>query len=247
MKIKYLFVIVLAVILLTGMSLSSPVINAATNQPIPGQIEAESYSAMSGIQTENCSEGGQDVGWIDAGDWLDYSLNVQTSGTYSVDFRVASPYANTQFQLKNGATVLATITVPNTGGFQTWTTVTATGVNLTAGAQTLRVNAVTNGWNINWLKFNLNGTSTPTPTPTLAPTPTPTPGRILATIVSATASSAIQPASYSCDGNTGTRWESTQGVDPQWIYWDLGSSKSLSRIIIDWKWLAQPLYCSRFN
>lgn len=39
----------------------------------------------------------------------------------------------------------------------------------------------------------------------------------------------------SCDGNTGTRWESTQGTDPQWIYWDLGSAKPLTQIVIEWE------------
>jgi beta-glucosidase-like glycosyl hydrolase len=277
-KMKKIFIGLLMLGLVVGGLLVFQSINAApTNQPIPGQIEAESYTAMSGIQTETCSEGGQDVGWTDAGDWMDYSVNVSTTGTYSVDFRVASPYNNTQLQLKKGSTVLATVTVPNTGGFQTWATVTAASVSLTAGSQTLRIYSVTNGWNFNWFKFTLNGGPTATPTPTRAATATPTPTRAgtatptptragtatptptraatatptptraatatptpggsdtLATIAAATASSAVLPASQSCDNNIGTRWESTQGVDPQWIYWDLSSNKSLSRIIIEWE------------
>jgi hypothetical protein len=175
-KSKYLYVIAGIIIFLISISFML----AATNQPIPGQIEAESYSAMSGIQTETCSEGGLDVAWTDAGDWMDYSLNVQNTGTYTVDFRVASPYANTQFQLKNGSTILATMTVPNTGGWQTYSTVTASNISLTAGQnQTLRVYAVTNGWSLNWLKFNLGGAATPTSTKT--PTPTKTPSNIIPT------------------------------------------------------------------
>lgn len=143
---------------------------------IPGTIEAESYNSMSGVQTETCSEGGSDVAYIDAGDYMNYNVNVQTAGTYTVSFRVASPYANTQLQLKNGSTVLATVTLPNTGGYQTWATATAT-VTLAAGSQTLQVYAVTNGWNFNWMSFALNGSSTPTPvaTPTATKTPTATP------------------------------------------------------------------------
>jgi beta-glucosidase-like glycosyl hydrolase len=125
-------------------------IMAATGDP--GKIEAENYSAMSGVQTETCSEGGLDVCYVDGGDWMDYTVNVQTTGSYTVDFRLSSPYAGTQLQLLKGTTALTTVTVPNTGGWQTWQTVTAT-VNLTAGSQTLRVNAVTNGWNLNWINF----------------------------------------------------------------------------------------------
>ncbi len=36
------------------------------NNDIPGTIEAENYSSMSGIQKETCSEGGQNVGYLDA-------------------------------------------------------------------------------------------------------------------------------------------------------------------------------------
>lgn len=60
---------------------------------------------------------------------------------------------------------------------------------------------------------------------------------VAATIVSATASTVFgaNTAGLSFDNNPGTRWESIHGVDPQWIFWDLGSSKPLSKIIIDWE------------
>lgn len=66
----------------------------------------------------------------------------------------------------------------------------------------------------------------------------------VAAIVSATASTTYgaNTAALSCDGNTGSRWESAQGVDPQWIYWDLGSSQPLSTIIIDWEAAAASNY-----
>lgn len=50
-----------------------------------------------------------------------------------------------------------------------------------------------------------------------------------------TASSNFQPAANAVDGNGGTRWESTHGVSPSWIMVDLGSSKNLSQVIIDWE------------
>jgi len=52
---------------------------------------------------------------------------------------------------------------------------------------------------------------------------------------SATASSALQPASYAFDGNGGTRWESTHGVDPSWIRVDLGAPTPISAVVIDWE------------
>ncbi len=133
------------------------------NQTIPGTIQAESYASMNGIQTENTSDtgGGLNVGWIDANDWMDYAVNVSTAGSYTVSFRVASPNNGGQVQLRSGNTVLATANVPNTGNWQTWTTVTAT-ATLAAGAQTLRVYAATGGYNINWIQFATGGTPPPT-------------------------------------------------------------------------------------
>jgi hypothetical protein len=52
---------------------------------------------------------------------------------------------------------------------------------------------------------------------------------------SATASTALQPAGYAVDGNSGSRWESSHGLDPSWITIDLGSSFNLSNIEIDWE------------
>ncbi len=37
------------------------------------------------------------------------------------------------------------------------------------------------------------------------------------------------------DNNTGSRWESTHGVDPQWIQVDLGASKFVNRVNISWE------------
>jgi hypothetical protein len=124
------------------------------SNPIPGTIQAENYAAMSGIQTENTTDtgGGLNVGWIDANDWIDYSVNVATAGSYTVNFRVASTTSGKTLQLRRGSTTLATVSVPNTGGWQSWTTASAT-VSLAAGAQTLRLTTTTGGFNINWIQY----------------------------------------------------------------------------------------------
>ncbi|WP_094094982.1 carbohydrate-binding protein [Paenibacillus physcomitrellae] len=121
---------------------------------IPGKIEAENYNAMNGIQTEPTSDtgGGLNVGWINAGDWMDYSVNVQSAGAYTVEYRVASNSGSGEIQLQSGGTTLATTAVPNTGGWQNWQTVTAN-VTLNAGPQTLRVYASGFDFNINWINF----------------------------------------------------------------------------------------------
>jgi len=50
--------------------------------------------------------------------------------------------------------VLATTSIPQTGGWQNWTTVTTTAHFATAGVQTFRLYAATNGFNVNWLEIH---------------------------------------------------------------------------------------------
>jgi len=129
---------------------------STTGQAIPGKIEAESYSAMSGVQKETTLDtgGGEDVGSIDLGDWMDYAVNVTAAGTYTASFRVAALNRGASFQVRSASdSVLATITVPSTGGFQTWTTVNAV-ITLPAGSQTLQIySSAAANWNFNWMQF----------------------------------------------------------------------------------------------
>ena len=61
----------------------------------------------------------------------------------------------------------------------------------------------------------------------------------------ATASSTLggNTAAMAVDGNlTGTRWESTQGVDPQWLQVDLGSAQSISQVVLTWETAAAKAF-----
>ncbi|MCR5886505.1 family 16 glycosylhydrolase [Hymenobacter sp. J193] len=117
-------------------------------------LQAESYSAMNGVQLENCSEGGQNVAYIDAGDWMAYNnVNFPTSGTYKLEYRVASPSGGTlSSDLNAGSVQLGNVAIPATGGWQNWTTVSKN-VNVNAGTYNFGVFAQTNGWNINWIRI----------------------------------------------------------------------------------------------
>src|SRR5580692_14883 len=84
---------------------------------------------------------GYDLGWTGSGQWTRYTVNAAGAGTYTVSVRVASPSGVTDgLHIANlaGTNLSGTINVPATGGWQNWTTVTAT-VTLPAGTQTLVV------------------------------------------------------------------------------------------------------------
>ncbi len=143
-------------------------------QSIAGVIEAESFCAMLGIQTETTTDagGGLNVGWLDVGDWIDFKINVPTAGIYTVTYRVASASSTGQIQFLGSGGTLATTTIPMTGGFQTWVNVTAD-VNLSAGEQKVRLNISGASFNINWFKLQgsvASSSSTPSSKASLSST-----------------------------------------------------------------------------
>jgi hypothetical protein len=92
-----------------------------------------------------------------SGQWFKYTVNVATAGTYTVSFLVAGDVAvSDAFHLSNssGTNLTGSVAVPSTGGWQTWTTVTAT-VALSAGTQTLTLNEDAAGWNFDSMAFAL--------------------------------------------------------------------------------------------
>lgn len=131
---------------------------------VPGTIQAESYFNQFGTQTESTSDtgGGLNVGWIDNGDWMAYRINVPSTATYTVEYRISSPNSNGRITLQpyGGDTAFGNIAVPNTGGWQSWQTISHT-VQLQAGQQDIAIVATTGGFNINW--FRISGSTPPPP------------------------------------------------------------------------------------
>jgi lysophospholipase L1-like esterase len=131
---------------------------ATSSEPAPlptKRVEAEDYNSMMGIQTEQTLDegGGLNVGYIDLNDWMDYNINVESSGMYALKFRVAALNAGSQMQIRKGdGSVLATLNIPQTGNYQSWQTI-STNIPLTAGSQVIRlVSSSSINWNLNWLE-----------------------------------------------------------------------------------------------
>jgi carbohydrate binding protein with CBM6 domain len=155
--------------------------NAFSGTPVntPGRIEAENYDKggdgvgyhdttagnSSGayrsddvdIRATTDTGGGYNVKGVRAGEWLAYSINVTTAGTYAIDLRVASlGGGGTVHVTLDGADVSGPIALPDTGGWNTWGTATRTGVSLPAGLHVLKLVVDANGAagtvaDINWI------------------------------------------------------------------------------------------------
>jgi hypothetical protein len=148
-----------------------------TPAAIPGTVMAENYdtggqgvgyniTSVNGthdayrsggvdLETATAPATGNDLGWTATGQWFKYTVNVATAGTYAVSFLVAGDVAVADaLHLSNsaGTNLTGSVAVPSTGGWQDWTTVTAT-VTLPAGIQTLTLNEDNAGWNIDTATF----------------------------------------------------------------------------------------------
>jgi hypothetical protein len=121
-----------------------------------------------GVDIESSSEGGYDVGWISAGEWLKYTVKVAAAGSYTVQLRVASPGGATMHVgFGTPSSVSTPVAVPATGGWQTWTTVSVT-ATLAAGTQIMTLSFDTAGFNIqsaNVVTASGGGGTTPPPAP----------------------------------------------------------------------------------
>jgi beta-glucosidase len=187
-------------------------------------------------QDTSAAGGAYDMGWTTPGQWFNYTVEVATAGIYTVSFRVASPYGITDalhIANSSGTNLTGAVAVPNTGGYETWTTVTAS-VTLPAGEQTLTVEQDSNGWNFHYLAFTQGsggggGGTSPTEycgTQDLA--------LDQPTTASSTQDATDYPAPDATDGDPGSRWSSASS-DPQWLEVDLGSQQQICSVGILWE------------
>ncbi|MEM7368381.1 MAG: carbohydrate-binding protein [Bacteroidota bacterium] len=126
---------------------------------IPGKVEAEDFITQSGVQLETTSDagGGQNIGFLDPGDYLDYLINVSQTGTYELGIRTAAESETGTLDIQligdNGnISNLGSASFAPTGGWQTWSTTSQT-VHLPAGLQTLRMAITGSQFNVNWFDF----------------------------------------------------------------------------------------------
>jgi len=151
---------------------------------IPGTIQAGNYDIFQGGMGQNISyydtsannqgtyrpteyvdasmvpDEGPTVGWITAGEWLEYTIDVQTSGLYTATIRYASGNTAGGGPLRleiDGVPVSANVSFPTTSDWGTWANRVLTGVALTQGQHVLRVAVAGGEFNLGTMTFALTG------------------------------------------------------------------------------------------
>jgi subtilisin family serine protease len=119
------------------------------------------------VQATSDAGGGYAIAYGQPGEWLAYSVSVFATASYVLDARVASSGTGGTFHVEvDGIDATGRISVPNTGGWQTWQTVTAYAIPMTAGSHVMRLVVDTvgpSGWfgNLNYLRWTAPGINGP--------------------------------------------------------------------------------------
>ncbi len=110
-----------------------------------------------GVDIEPCADrltNGFNIGYMQDGEWLLYSLSAPEAGTYDVKVRTSSPINGGMVQLFiNGTAVSGFVPLPNTGHFQTWKNTLVKNVTLQKGTNMMKVLVVRGGFNLNYMQF----------------------------------------------------------------------------------------------
>ncbi|MEM6822913.1 MAG: LamG-like jellyroll fold domain-containing protein, partial [Verrucomicrobiota bacterium] len=143
---------------------------------VPGRIQAEDYDtggngvAYSDSTTGNSGgqyrsddadiafsneiDGGYTISYVTVGEWLEYTVTVQQSATYTMNFRTSSKFDNTAFRatfMQLGSS--DPIVIPNTQGWHLYQTSVLPGIFLAQGDYVIRIEAVTDNFNLNWFEL----------------------------------------------------------------------------------------------
>ncbi|MBK1879158.1 glycosyl hydrolase [Pelagicoccus mobilis] len=167
--------------------------------PIPGEIQAGNYDEFEGGRGQGIaysdttvyneggyrpSEGvdaasdpneGAIVGWIESGEWLEFTVDVAATGNYDATIRYANGSGGTGGPLVfdlDGTPVGPEIPIPTTSGWGSWETLTVEDIPLTAGQHILQAQAIGSGFNLGRITFsNADGPAIALSSITVSPDP----------------------------------------------------------------------------
>lgn len=125
----------------------------------PGSETGVDFRTSEDVDVEECTDAGAgyNLGWTAAGEWLEYTVNVETAGTYDLSIRAACNGDDRTISISmDGDDIAADVAIPNTAGWQAWQTITVSDINLTPGQKVMRLTiGETDYVNLNYVTFTL--------------------------------------------------------------------------------------------
>jgi hypothetical protein len=105
--------------------------------------------------TDSDANNGYGVGWTSNNEWMEYTVDCDTAAAFTLSLRSASGSSGCKFHLEEkGLPLTGKLSVPGTGGWQTWKTTTFGPVILSKGRHIIRFFFDQGGSNLNYFKFS---------------------------------------------------------------------------------------------
>ncbi len=122
----------------------------------PGNEGPSTYRSGDDVDIEYGTGGnGNNVGWIAAGEWLHFTVNVSSSATYKVRYAIASQQSGTfTIQMSVDGQPTDSVTFNGTGGWQNWNNVeSSTPFVLSNGTHTVCMDFLSTEFNFDEFEF----------------------------------------------------------------------------------------------
>lgn len=112
------------------------------------------YYRQEGVDIDSVTTSGYAIGWLQEGEWIEYTVHVVSEGIHSFEAKVASGLDVGKFHLEvDGVAMSSSVVVPNTGSWATYTTVSGEITPLDTGMHVLRFVVEGSYFNVDWISF----------------------------------------------------------------------------------------------
>jgi uncharacterized repeat protein (TIGR03803 family) len=106
----------------------------------PGNEQGDSFYRADDVDIKTSSEGGYAVGWLAAGEWLAYTVNVTRDGAYTIQAHVGTTLPGRTFHVEvDGLDVTGPMAAPQVAEWDHYETVGVPNVRLRSGVHVIRV------------------------------------------------------------------------------------------------------------
>jgi len=151
-----------------------------TPATIPGAVQAEEFDIGdygvafsvpppadpndeegSSVDTYDASDGSTSLMSV-SGQWTAYTVNIAASDTYTLNARVASPYGSVFHVDVDGVDKTGSISIPNTGSWDSYQMVTVSNIALDGGQHVMTIVMDSGGGNVDYLTWSVYRPCNPT-------------------------------------------------------------------------------------
>jgi len=110
-----------------------------------------------GVDIETCTDrqtNGFSVGWTEANEWLQYTVDVPEAGNYNISVRYAAAASGAKIYIQQyDANISGSFELPSTGNWTTWNTFVSPTFKLSEGKQPIRIYIENGGCNLNYFEI----------------------------------------------------------------------------------------------